>query len=50
MLQRLYATIWFTNTFGDLVMRELYDKDTTDAIIASLRSKGKHFKIEYEDA
>ena len=49
MLQRLYATVWFTSSLtGDVVMKELYDKESTDDLLARLKARKVHYKIEYE--
>ena len=48
MLQRLYATVWYTNIFGESVMKNCYSKDETDDLIGRLTKANRHYTIEYD--
>lgn len=50
LLQRLYATVWYVNVFGDMTMKYVYDRDECDALLNNLKKRQTHYRIEYEDA
>lgn len=49
LLQRLFATVWYVNVFGDMVMKSLYSSDETLELINKLKKRGVSFRIEYEE-